>query len=1446
MSTYKTVNISNERVETRWYEPYTSASSNRKLNAVAPTGRYRGFIVEAVAGEKKLNVLTDPTNGDSVAVYEKSGWSQTIRETSAIEVDGTMVPTGSDIIVALVMRVVYNIDVQTTASMLLIDEADIVSTDLVLAKVSILAGSADFDTATIYQDEVNSTRPWATGTKYGFIPAKYISEPTMELITLSVASTKFQLNRSIHIGKIGTDSQDIKDKNVVLFDANGEVSLFGDDGKPIYISKVNNSADTAEVNPSTDADVDGFYSNPWIYLDFSETSNVNYTGNLQIYYGKKSYYSGAQTDLFTRGASQSARMPTATGLHRGLLPAKHIAEPSRVPVTLGIASTKFQLPRKVYIGKSGSDSQIIKDVRFKLLDTDGSDVLTGSDSGPITILKINNSADTAEVDPSADADSDGFYENPWIYFDFSETSDTSFTGTFNLWCGVESFYSGFAPGAFTEYRPERDTIARDRIQGIKDAVGNTIGAHVIEYPGFTFNDALSRVEWASTFKLMTNTGTVLSKSAGYHEILGANQNRVMLMNAATGEFTDIDATLGFDESYVPLAFFYYNTTLSQFDMSHDVVRTAEDRFKTIEITVSDSGPSDFYGSGCLNRAVSHIATILNHSQRDIINAKIKVIGDITLADPVDFNDVGFSGLARVSIEGFLLNNLTNDLPRIKWSFDSGNAFLCTGSEKNVFKNLKFEYSGSVSTYSAIKDPGHGSVIENCTFESGGELYYSISGSGNDVIARDCSLVNQVYGIYLTGIRCRIENVVAIGDATPAYATAEGLRTDGNYSLITGCYVDDFGGEGIFAGNLSSIENCASLNAGLRGIIVGAYSTIENCYASGNGGDSLLLLNGEESAAIGNYLLNSNADGITMSGIRGRCVGNIVDSAGTIAVHVGADSCLVSSNNINGGARGIEIDDYTTELVEMVNVINNIIDTVTEYGIYDNGARFSRYAGNIIYEPGYDGFYVSIGGTKSLVFSENIIWDPGVGYDGFSCDANFEADSVTISKNVMQKSAADGAGIRLATTAINPTPSVIEGNWISNFVTGIGAEKVVGSIVGNYVYSQGNSIETGESCAVTGNNVEVTGNGFNGIFARELSSILGNRIKASANSNGILIETNSTDVAITGNSILGSLAGINVPSLAHRCSMIGNVIRGTEEYGIVAASDNCVITGNNLVSVASGAGAHDAIRSVGEKSIIIGNNINSYAGSGNGIAIGSANVYVVRGNNLGGSGTDALLARFDGHTVTDPILTLDRTNCYIDLEIDGGGHNDIDVTGDLGAGGSYALSAIASNINTAIGSTVCFVDGTKLIFKAPREIKFTKPSNVQLEGHTVTDPILTLDATHYNINLDVDGNSVNDIDVTGDSGAGGSYALSAVAGNINTAMGSTVCYVNGLKLLFKGSSSIKFTAPSANDCTNFLLGLDESAYPHVSVTINDCLDSLLGLDKESHPHVFIQSENIDES
>ncbi len=113
---------------------------------------------------------------------------------------------------------------------------------------------------------------------------------------------------------------------------------------------------------------------------------------------------------------------------------------------------------------------------------------------------------------------------------------------------------------------------------------------------------------------------------------------------------------------------------------------------------------------------------------------------------------------------------------------------------------------------------------------------------------------------------------------------------------------------------------------------------------------------------------------------------------------------------------------------------------------------------------------------------------------------------------------------------------------------------------------------------------------------------------------------------------------------------------------------------------------------------------------------------------------------------------------------------------------------------------------------------TISSAAKFYSKILSDPITVLDASNYNINVDIDDAGAADIDVTGDSGAAGSYALSAIASNITGAglpCSVVTDYRGGKRLLFQSSttgssSELEFKPAAGDDCSKLILGHDGSS------------------------------------
>jgi len=86
----------------------------------------------------------------------------------------------------------------------------------------------------------------------------------------------------------------------------------------------------------------------------------------------------------------------------------------------------------------------------------------------------------------------------------------------------------------------------------------------------------------------------------------------------------------------------------------------------------------------------------------------------------------------------------------------------------------------------------------------------------------------------------------------------------------------------------------------------------------------------------------------------------------------------------------------------------------------------------------------------------------------------------------------------------------------------------------------------------------------------------------------------------------------------------------------------------------------------------------------------------------------------------------------------------------------------------------------------------------------------LDASNYNVKIDVDDAGAVEVDVTGDAGVGGSYSLATVVSNINAALAGTPASDVSGQLVIKGSSEVELQVPSGNDATLELFGVTEGS------------------------------------
>jgi hypothetical protein len=165
---------------------------------------------------------------------------------------------------------------------------------------------------------------------------------------------------------------------------------------------------------------------------------------------------------------------------------RYFAEPNIVTKTT-VAATKFQLTGTYYVGRDASNQSAGK--YFQLMDNYPQyDIpIAGSDAGQIVAApQVLRSDGITVLTPAADADAEGFYTDPWVQFDFTNTVDVSYSGTFWVFCYEKKTLltmdntpaSGFPVGA-VEKRPHANSVYAKAKAGTPTPLGaGTIDAQL--------------------------------------------------------------------------------------------------------------------------------------------------------------------------------------------------------------------------------------------------------------------------------------------------------------------------------------------------------------------------------------------------------------------------------------------------------------------------------------------------------------------------------------------------------------------------------------------------------------------------------------------------------------------------------------------------------------------------------------------------------------------------------------------------------------------------------------------------------------------------------------------------------------------------------------------------------------------------------------------------------
>lgn len=162
MALHSEVALGNTVVKLRWEEPQASAGLDRKDLAVNPRGVYRGFVAQPGVG-LLLDIVPDPTTGESLAVFETTGtlpgqgsytptagWNVAVYTTLPISIDATpIVGLGNK---AVVLRAQFNEGglPATNAFVQIVDPLDVKPQDVVICLINVPAGPPpDLTTSTI-------------------------------------------------------------------------------------------------------------------------------------------------------------------------------------------------------------------------------------------------------------------------------------------------------------------------------------------------------------------------------------------------------------------------------------------------------------------------------------------------------------------------------------------------------------------------------------------------------------------------------------------------------------------------------------------------------------------------------------------------------------------------------------------------------------------------------------------------------------------------------------------------------------------------------------------------------------------------------------------------------------------------------------------------------------------------------------------------------------------------------------------------------------------------------------------------------------------------------------------------------------------------------------------------------------------------------------------------
>ena len=345
MADLQTVVIDPSKIKVRWEEPYTSESVNRAHTAIQ-RGVYRGYIVSpAATPDQTFRLAYDPSSSgiyvDNALMYhdQANGFGAFVRDSAEPSFDmsarfssGGAIPGGGEKWWVWA-DVDYATGLTTTGDYHVTLDGDPIPDDaIIFGTLEFSGGETTIQQANCSTDDATVPFPtkredgayvagdqiygWLSGEEAWNVPSltqkrglnaapttpstsnpfvtkadtldRYFGEPHFYPFTGLSAVRKVQLSGYFYVGSTNSEAvryfslRDSSDKRKQLSGTSN--------GERIYIDSIYKSDDSGALDPSTDADSEGFYQNPYVYLRNAAGAYV-FTGDLTVYCFRKKQFS---------------------------------------------------------------------------------------------------------------------------------------------------------------------------------------------------------------------------------------------------------------------------------------------------------------------------------------------------------------------------------------------------------------------------------------------------------------------------------------------------------------------------------------------------------------------------------------------------------------------------------------------------------------------------------------------------------------------------------------------------------------------------------------------------------------------------------------------------------------------------------------------------------------------------------------------------------------------------------------------------------------------------------------------------------------------------------------------------------------------------------------------------------------------------------------------------